>query len=203
MSDDNWNSRAANWDDDPDVVLYADKAFEACEQFVFPHIPNLASASVLDFGCGTGLLAAKLSGQVADINAVDTSQGMTDILRNNAAVLDLKNITVTCADILDPSAPIHQQSLNRFDLIVASSVCSFLDDYPLALTRLSSFLKPGGIWVQWDWAADMPESKIRNAFEASRLKVEHLEIAFEMNFGEDVYPVIMAVGRQELAASIS
>ena len=196
MSEDNWNSRATDWDDDPDVVRYAGKAFEACERLVFPHIPNLATASVLDFGCGTGLLTEKLSSRVAEIHAVDTAQGMIDILCAKIDALNLENVTATCVDILEPATPLHQQSLGRFDLITASSVCSFLPDYPHAMALLASFLKPGGVFVQWDWAADMPQPKITKAYAGVGLQLEHCDTVFEMTFGDDIYPVIMAVGRK-------
>ncbi|MCH8334286.1 MAG: class I SAM-dependent methyltransferase [Proteobacteria bacterium] len=38
----------------------------------------------------------------------------------------------------------------KFDLVVASSVCSFLPDYNSTLRDLSSALKPGGLFVQWE-----------------------------------------------------
>jgi 2-polyprenyl-3-methyl-5-hydroxy-6-metoxy-1,4-benzoquinol methylase len=196
MSEESWNSRAADWNDDPDVVLYAHKSFQTCEQFVFPLVPNMAAASVLDFGCGTGLLTEKLSHLVANVDAVDTSQGMIDILLRKIGALNLENVTATSADILDSETSIHQKSRGRFDLITASSVCSFLPDYQHAMARLSSFLKPGGAFVQWDWAADMPRQKIQAAFHVAGLQIEHCEIEFEMTFGGDVYPVIMAVGRK-------
>jgi len=196
MSEESWNARAADWDDDPDVVLYADKALETCERLVFANCPNLATASVLDFGCGTGLLTEKLSHRVADIHAVDTAQGMIDIVRNKIDTLNLDSVAATCVDILEPKTPLHQQALGRFDLITASSVCSFLPDYSLAMKRLSSFLKPGGVFVQWDWAEDMPRQKIQAVFLVAGMQIEHCDIEFEMTFGDDVYPVIMAVGRK-------
>jgi len=38
-----------------------------------------------------------------------------------------------------------------YDLIVCSSVLSFVDDYPRAVRDLVSRLRPDGIFVQWDW----------------------------------------------------
>ena len=41
----------------------------------------------------------------------------------------------------------------KFDLIVASSVCSFLPGYEKTLALLKSLLVPGGSFIQWDWQA--------------------------------------------------
>ena len=51
-----WDEYAADWDNEPSALLYADKAFESLQQIV-----DIQDLRVLDFGCGTGLLSQKLS----------------------------------------------------------------------------------------------------------------------------------------------
>jgi trans-aconitate methyltransferase len=41
-----------------------------------------------------------------------------------------------------------------FDIVVASSVCGFLPDYPAVAKDLAGLLRPGGLFVQWDWEKD-------------------------------------------------
>ena len=45
-------------------------------------------------------------------------------------------------------------STGRYDLIVCSSVCAFVDDYPGVVRQLVSSMMPGGLFVQWDWELD-------------------------------------------------
>ena len=53
---DSWDDYAIEWDANPSVIEYSNKAFNSLCKFV-----NLQGLSVLDFGCGTGLLAEKVA----------------------------------------------------------------------------------------------------------------------------------------------
>lgn len=91
-----------------------------------------------------------------------------------------------------------------FDMVVCSSVCAFLDDYPGAVTLLTRLLRPGGLFVQWDWELDPNEaepfglerSAIRNALEAAGLDVLSLDTGFRLTVGEDTMAPLMGVGRK-------
>ena len=76
---------------------------------------------VLDFGAGTGLLTDRLVAEGATVHAVDSSAGMLEVLE--AKIADRGWTGVTFGAGLPDSSEV-------FDLVVCSSVCSFLDDYP-------------------------------------------------------------------------
>lgn len=144
MSD--WDECAATWDSDEMVQQYCGKAFNSLNGIV--DVSKVES--LLDFGSGTGLLTCKLAPTCNRIVAIDPSKAMIDVLTaknlpNVAAIGDFLT-----ADLI-ANTPCLQE---KFDLIVASSVCSFLPNYAETVALLYSLLKPNGHFVQWDWQSE-------------------------------------------------
>ncbi len=63
----------------------------------------------------------------------------------------VRNVIAVHGDILDNDFRVERDSSSDFDLIYASSVCSFLPDYESAIIALARLLKRGGYFVQLDW----------------------------------------------------
>ena len=162
---DTWNKHADGWDDNPDVKLYADQAFASLVSTTDIRGPGWASKRVLDFGCGTGLLAQKVAPHVCELIAVDTSEKLIAVLENK----HIPNVIAVHGDILATDHRCDVDLKLGFDLIYASSVCGFLADYEGAVLALGRLLRPGGRFIQWDWRASdgddfgLSENKIRNA----------------------------------------
>jgi 2-polyprenyl-3-methyl-5-hydroxy-6-metoxy-1,4-benzoquinol methylase len=190
-----WDDFASGWDSNDDARIYAQRAFASWTKKVAPLIFNLPGSRVLDFGCGTGLLSEKLATVCHQIVAVDTSTAMIEVLRGKIRDSEISNVTTlstaVSAATIGESAELH----NKFDMIVASSVCSFLPDYETTLGDLSSLLKPGGYFIQWDWLADMSVTRIQNAFDASGLVGHNIDEGFVMNSDKKSMPVVMGIGR--------
>jgi 2-polyprenyl-3-methyl-5-hydroxy-6-metoxy-1,4-benzoquinol methylase len=190
-----WDAYAADWDANDDVQIYAQDAYDSWSRKVAPLISDLPGSRILDFGCGTGLLSEKFAAVCSQVVAVDTSVAMIEVLRKKIIDAGIDNVSALPlaidADNIDTSADLAA----RFHVIVASSVCSFLPDYEAALADLCTLLKPGGYFVQWDWLADMPVSRIQSAFDSSNLVSHSIEEEFVMNSGNDSMPVVMGVGR--------
>ena len=188
---DSWDDYADGWDDNKDVQKYAQLAFNSLVQKV-----NCKGLNVLDFGCGTGLLTEKLSTVCNQIVAIDPSVKMAEILSQK----HLTNVKVV-ADYLTPESILQHVELQQsFDLIVASSVCSFLPNYPKTLSLLTSLLTPNGHWVQWDWAAKnegdfgLTKQSIEQALIISGLNKRALNVDFSMKAKEEVMDVYIAHG---------
>ncbi|WP_264210651.1 class I SAM-dependent DNA methyltransferase [Leisingera thetidis] len=195
MSDD-WNDYADGWDGNSDVRHYANRAFAALDEDAGISGGGWQARRVLDFGCGTGLLSEKLAPHVKEVVAVDTSERMIAVLQDKA----LPNVRALHADILDGSAGGAGTGLSGFDLICASSVCSFLPDYGGAVAVLAGLLNRGGMFVQWDWLASGEDAsgltlqRVRDALGAAGLGSVRVEQAFEMGSGGQVMPVLTGVG---------
>ena len=195
MTDD-WANAADGWDENPDVRHYSDLAFASWQSELAALMPDLATGRVLDFGCGTGLLAEKFAPLCQQVVAIDPSAAMIDVLKRKIARRGFDNITALPITVDADNAASEPALTARFDLIVASSVCSFLPDYEATLQILASLLKPGGVFVQWDWATDMPEARIRSAFDAAGLNAHLIKNMFAMGDGDEAMPVVMGVGRR-------
>lgn len=191
-----WDEHAPEWDGNADVRLYAEQAFASLGAIADITDPVWRSKRVLDFGCGTGLLAEKIAPFVTEVIAVDSSAEMVAVLRAKG----IGNVTALHADILDEQFDRETGWFSDFDLICASSVCAFLADYEAAVRLLAGALKPGGRFVQWDWQGDeadgfgLSETRIENALKAAGLRAIRVEKAFSMQSEEGAMPVLVGSG---------
>jgi 2-polyprenyl-3-methyl-5-hydroxy-6-metoxy-1,4-benzoquinol methylase len=173
---DPWDEVAPEWDQNPAVRAYADAAFTSLEEILAGLGIQLDGASCLDFGCGTGLLTERLVAAGAGVVAVDTSPAMLDIVRAKASERGWVGVNAST----DPPRSA------RLDLIACSSVCGFLEDYPATASRLTGLLRPGGLFVQWDWERDpddesdhgLDRESIREALNAAGLEQITVREAF-------------------------
>jgi len=122
---------------------------------------------------------------------------MINVLREKVKEAGIENISPLLVAINAGTINEHAEFDRKFDLIVASSVCSFLPDYEATLGDLASMLSPGGYFMQWDWLADMPVARIQSAFDGAGLICHGIEEEFAMTADEDSSPVVMGIGRME------
>lgn len=189
-----WDDYAEDWDSNPDVVKYAELAHESLLEQIDP-----SGKTVLDFGCGTGLLTEKLATQAKTVVGLDSAQKMIDTLNQKG----ISNISTVATELTKASIGQSPLKENAFDLITASSVCSFLPDYQGTLFLLASLLKPEGYFVQWDWQAteEYPDfgfnaDQIRSAYVKAGLTLISVETAFTLYTEKGDMDVIMAVGQK-------
>lgn len=150
--DGSWDDCAEGWEDQPGVKTYSENAFKALSSI---HSPFQGCERILDFGCGTGLLTEKLAPLVQEVVAIDASSNMVEIL------IKKKISNVVPATFILSSDTINTEEVlcrGKFDLIVASSVLLFVDNYEETLCLLRSLLASGGKFVQWDWFASSSDS---------------------------------------------
>lgn len=196
---DPWAEAAATWDDDPAVRTYSDAAWAS----LVAAVPVPPEARVLDFGCGTGLLSERLASRVQSVVAVDASPAMV-------AVLEAKGLpNVRTLAIASGAEALSGDALaaEPFDLVVCSSVCAFLDDYPATVAQLAGRLAPGGHFVQWDWewdaAADEPfgltAESIARALRDAGLEVVSVATGFDVPFEDQRMRPLMGIGRRPAA----
>lgn len=190
-----WDEYAENWDVDPSVEQYAKNAFSEVLDSI-----NINGLTVLDFGCGTGALTQLMSPSVESIVAIDPSSEMIKLLDKKA----LNNVTSICDYLSSELVQNFPELENKFDLIVASSVCGFLPDYEMTLSLLKSLLKKDGLFVQWDWLSEddssgmgLSEKRVKQAFLASGFVSIKVNSPFIMNSSKGNMPVLMAIGKND------
>lgn len=190
-----WDEYAENWDVDPSVEQYAKNAFSELLDSI-----NINGLTVLDFGCGTGALTQLMSPSVESIVAIDPSSEMIKLLDKKA----LNNVTSICDYLSSELVQNFPELKNKFDLIVASSVCGFLPDYEMTLSLLKSLLKKDGLFVQWDWLSEddssgmgLSEKRVKQAFLASGFVSIKVNSPFIMNSSKGNMPVLMAIGKND------
>lgn len=196
MATDPWDEYASEWDDDPAARAYAAAAFASLVDALEERGVALDGAVVCDFGCGTGLLTEQLADVVGSIVAVDTSARMLDVLADKIVEYGWRNVE------LRREVPVSRGS---HDLVVCSSVCGFLDDYPgVAVRRLADLLRPGGVFVQWDWERDdargdahgLSRREVEQAIGSAGLVRVRVDTAFEVEIDGAVMRPLIGVGQK-------
>lgn len=129
-----FDKAASTWDLVDRRVLLARGVSKA----IMGRIPLAKGMSVLDFGCGTGLVTLALGPQVGSITGADTSIGMLDTLAEKAR---------------EANVPVHLRYLGDdgnaglggpYDLIVSSMTLHHVPGVPALLRQFASVLNPGG-----------------------------------------------------------
>ena len=126
-----FDAAARDWDQRP-----MSQQMAAIAPRLLAAVPLAATARVLDFGAGTGLLAAQIAPLVAQVTALDTSAAMLQVLTDKGHA----NITALQGDIfaLAPTA------LGPFDAIVSAMALHHVADTAALLRAFAALLRPGG-----------------------------------------------------------
>ena len=190
---DSWDDYALEWDLNDDAINYSEKAYKSLLQVV-----KIENKNILDFGCGTGLLTEKMASSAKTIVALDLSSKMISVLNS-------KNIR----NVISISEPLTTELIknstafeNKLNIIVASSVCSFLPDYESTLKLLKSLLLNDGFFVQLDWLSPenkpefgLSEARINKALKDAGFKQVSITKPFSISGSEGNMPVVMGVAK--------
>lgn len=129
-----FDAAAATWDQEARRVALARAVAEAVRTWA----GDLAGREVLDFGCGTGLVALALAEAGARVTGADSSPGMLAALAGKAAQAGL---AVGVRDL----GPEGAGDLGGpYDLVASSMTLHHVDDLPALFLRLRACLRPGG-----------------------------------------------------------
>lgn len=131
---DRFNAIAAEWDSQPRHVATASTVAEAMREA----LALTGAETLLEFGCGTGLITAALAPHVARILALDSAPGMIDALVEKLRRHGIDNVETKVGDL--PDNPPE----GRFDAIVSSMTLHHIRDTDALLRVLFERLTPGG-----------------------------------------------------------
>ena len=140
MSGTHFDEVAARYDETlpPHVVEHY---LEKRTGFLLDHCPP--PARVLDVGCGTGALAARLARRGYQLVGLDPSEGMLEVMRKRAPAIEAVRGSGT-------EIPFGE---GRFDLSLSVATMHHIADPAAvrqALAEMVRVVKPGGKVVVWD-----------------------------------------------------
>ena len=129
-----FDQAAATWDLEDRRVRLAQAVAGAISSRLGPS----KDWTVLDFGCGTGLVTLALAPSVGSITGADTSPGM---LRTLAEKAEAKGISVPLIQLDETGTG---DLGGPYDLIVSSMTLHHIADVPALFSRFAHGLNPGG-----------------------------------------------------------
>jgi 2-polyprenyl-3-methyl-5-hydroxy-6-metoxy-1,4-benzoquinol methylase len=98
--------------------------------------------TILDFGCGTGLICNEIAENVGIIHAIDISTKMIEISTNKASERKIQNINFARTTIFD-----ERFKEGSFDAVIAFNIFHLLEEPQKYFQRLNHILKPGGLII--------------------------------------------------------
>ncbi|MFF2479987.1 class I SAM-dependent methyltransferase [Paenibacillus sp. NPDC058071] len=132
-----WDKTASQYDQ---IEKKDEQTYHQIIQRTKPHLK--ISDVVLDYGCGTGLIANEIAEDVKEICAIDLSSNMILIAEKKAKERNIANINYAQAIIFD-----ERYKKGSFDVILAFHVLHLMENEHLALQRMNELLKPGGLFI--------------------------------------------------------
>jgi ubiquinone/menaquinone biosynthesis C-methylase UbiE len=130
-----FDREAASWDEEPGRLnLAADIAGAIADE-----VPLTADMDILDFGCGTGLVALQLLPFVRSVLGVDGSRGMLEVLnrkiaQKNLAHIETRYFDLDGGDVLDGS----------YDLVISSMTFHHIRELRILLEQCYRVIRPSG-----------------------------------------------------------
>jgi ubiquinone/menaquinone biosynthesis C-methylase UbiE len=135
MTTNDFDARAATWDDDPLKVERAQAVADA----IVRHVALTPSMRAMEYGCGTGLLSFMLRPRLGSITLADVSDGMLAVAAGKiAAANDAAMRAVKLDLIADPLPP------DRFDLVYSLMTLHHIPDTDAILRRFHAVLARSG-----------------------------------------------------------
>ncbi|HOF87457.1 MAG TPA: class I SAM-dependent methyltransferase [Armatimonadota bacterium] len=182
MSQSRFDLAAATWDAQPARILQA----KTIAQAMLSQVPVHPAMTVLDYGCGTGLVTLALHPHVRRIIGVDSSPGMLAKLHEKLQALGITNVETRLLDLATQPPPPDM----RADLIVSAMALHHIADIPHLLRALTELLTPGGSVALADLDAE------DGSFHTDMTGVHHLGIDRAWLTAQ-----LVALGFQDVAAS--
>ncbi|HAF43640.1 MAG TPA: SAM-dependent methyltransferase [Gallionellaceae bacterium] len=126
---------ASRWDSNPTRVKIARDVGDA----IMREVKLSPQMDVLDYGCGTGLLAMQLQSHVHSVSGADSSPAMVAVLQDKITTLKPGNVST---QLVDFERGAHASG--TYDLIVSSMVTHHIPDTAELFKEWQRLLKPHG-----------------------------------------------------------
>jgi 2-polyprenyl-3-methyl-5-hydroxy-6-metoxy-1,4-benzoquinol methylase len=132
-----WNKNAVKYNDQ-------EKKEESTYDNYLNRISNYLKKTdtVLDFGCGSGIVSLKLAKNVQTLKAIDTSSELIKIAKENSKEKQIMNINFCNICIYD-----LDENNESFNCILALYVIHLVDDLKDVIIKMNKLLNPKGLLI--------------------------------------------------------
>ncbi len=130
-----FDKEAASWDENPARAKLADDVAHA----ILKEIALTPEMDIMDFGCGTGLLALRLQPLVRSVIGVDSSQGMLNIFNAKIAKQRLNRVRTVLID-LDKGDLLT----GNYDLVLSNMTLHHIKEIEPLFAQFYKVTAPGG-----------------------------------------------------------
>ncbi len=199
-----FDARAKDWDSDPTKVERALAIAAAIES----NVPLQPTMSVLEYGCGTGLLGFALRKHVGNLTLADVSDGMLDVVREKLAAAPDARVHPRKLDLLADPMPER-----RYDLVCSMMTLHHIADTDAILRKFHALLERSGFLCIADLdiedgsfhgagfdghngfdRADLAAKALRAGFRSTRFVTAH-EMKKPVDGVTRTYPIFLMVAQ--------
>lgn len=132
---------------------------------LFDFVPTRPEQSVLDIGCGTGVLTNELSKKMRLVKGIDASKEMIAKAQQLFPTINF--------EVMDA---LELRDINQWDVIFSNAAFHWIDDHDLLLNTIHSSLKPSGKLI-CEFGAEGNIQTIMDAFNFSMKKLGKNNVA--------------------------
>jgi len=193
---------ASSWDSNSKRVQIARSAI----QKILDIVPIDKNYDVLDYGCGTGLMAFGLSEVTQNVLGMDSSVGMIEEFNKKAIELGFLNTKGEFHDITDNHLPI-----NKFDMIVSSMTLHHIPNTDDFISKCATALRKSGYICMNDLEKEdgsfhehgndgvyhfgFEKEKIEEIFKNNNLEIVFFDTVYTIQKSKD-FPVFLIVAKK-------
>ncbi|MBP9726300.1 MAG: bifunctional 2-polyprenyl-6-hydroxyphenol methylase/3-demethylubiquinol 3-O-methyltransferase UbiG [Gammaproteobacteria bacterium] len=121
--------------------------------FIQKHLGNLENLTILDVGCGGGILSEALANQKANVTGIDANDSLIQVAKLHAGETNVKVDYLACTaedylskslDLASDVAEKRDVKVGKFDVITCMELLEHVPDPDALIKTLSNLLKPGG-----------------------------------------------------------
>jgi predicted TPR repeat methyltransferase len=143
MTSAHFDKAATGWDKKQPRVQLAAKISTA-----IAGLPLSDQMDAMEYGCGTGLVGLSLAPTLGHLTAIDTSQGMLDVLQEKIVEQGITNIQPLRCNLLT------NDYNKKHDLIFCAMALHHIQEFEPLLQRFAELLNKGGYLALADLAKE-------------------------------------------------
>lgn len=167
MAENIFNRMAKKYDNEQRIELANTVAAE-----VRKHLPADSNKTLIDYGCGTGLIGLQFTDYFKQLIFSDISEGMMEVVSEKIEAGNVKNAETRATDELDK---------NEADVIIVSLVMLHVPEYKELIKKLYTLLNDSGqlLIADFDKNESIYHEKVHNGFTHDEMHSALIDAGFK------------------------